>query len=562
LGPPSVVLRLTIQSILLFTHCFVKNVHASRENLHWIALLLGIGSAFSPAMGERPVFADAANATLLDQLIAEQQELTAVAEFARAHDRGEITTSRYSRLMPVGAPGAGQQFAFDVDLDRCSGCKACVTACHALNGLDDGEAWRQVGTLISEDWRRPFRQTVPTTCHHCAEPACLTGCPVLAYEKDPVTGIVRHLDDQCIGCQYCVMMCPYEVPQYSKRRGIVRKCDMCSQRLSVGEAPACVQACPSEAIRITIVDQGKLQAIYRTESTSCQAPSNDFLPTSPDPAITLPSTRFTSRRPLAPDLIQGDAAEFRPQPAHTPLVLMLVLTQLGVGGAAFAQLVPSNGPSRLLWLALIATVAGLGASVAHLGKPSKAWRSFLGLRTSWLSREIVAFGVFATVLGIAAVTRSAVAIGFAALTGIVGVLSSAFVYQATHRVFWIGAGSFGKFFGSTLLLGAAAAWLAVGASWLAITTGIAALLKMAIERNALACAHSTAQLMLDRFGLAARLRSLCAFAVVAASFLSLLAADMVLVLAAATLVLALMGELIERSLFFRTVVPPRMPGAL
>jgi len=357
------------------------------------------------------------------------------------------------------------------------------------------------------------------------------------------------------------MMCPYEVPQYSERRGIVRKCDMCSQRLSVGEAPACVQACPSEAIRITIVDQGNLRAIYRTESTSCETRANDFLPTSPDPAITLPSTRFISKRSLAPDLIQGDAAEVRPQPAHAPLVWMLVLTQLGVGGAAFAQLVPSNAQSKLLWFALIATLAGLGASVAHLGKPSKAWRSFLGLRTSWLSREIVAFGAFATVLSIAAATGSAVAVRLAALTGVAGVLSSAFVYHATRRVFWMGVGSFGKFFGSTLLLGAAAAWSAVGSSWLAVATGIAALLKIAIERHALDCADPTAQLMRDRFGLVARLRSLCAFAVVAASFLSLLA-DTTLVLATATFALALTGELIERYLFFRTVVPPRMPGSL
>ena len=68
------------------------------------------------------------------------------------------------------------------------------------------------------------------------------GCPVGAYEKDALTGIVRHLDDQCIGCRYCMLTCPYEVPQYSVRKGIVRKCDMCADRLAESEAPACVQA--------------------------------------------------------------------------------------------------------------------------------------------------------------------------------------------------------------------------------------------------------------------------------------------------------------------------------
>ena len=85
----------------------------------------------------------------------------------------------------------------------------------------------------------------------------MNGCPVKAYEKDPVTGIVRHLDDQCIGCQYCVLTCPYEVPQFNSKRGIVRKCDMCSDRLAASEAPACVQSCPNQAITIQIVDKSR-----------------------------------------------------------------------------------------------------------------------------------------------------------------------------------------------------------------------------------------------------------------------------------------------------------------
>jgi Fe-S-cluster-containing dehydrogenase component len=143
-----------------------------------------------------------------------------------------------------------------VDLDACTGCKACVSACHSLNGLDEDEMWRSVGLIHSDAPEEPYQQTITTACHHCEDPACANGCPVLAYEKDAETGIVRHLDDQCIGCQYCVLKCPYDVPKYSKKRGIVRKCDMCQSRLAVGEAPACVQACPNEAIRIEVVRTG------------------------------------------------------------------------------------------------------------------------------------------------------------------------------------------------------------------------------------------------------------------------------------------------------------------
>src|ERR1043165_148488 len=207
--------------------------------------------------------------SLVEELLADQQGLTAVEQFSRIHEENLLAPHEpfYRDLIPLEAPRPGEQYAFEVEFDKCSGCKACVTACHSLNGLDDDETWRGVGELISTDWRAPLKQTVTTACHHCVDPGCLNGCPVLAYDKDPVTGIVRHLDDQCIGCQYCVMMCPYEVPQYSKSRGIVRKCDMCHSRLAVGEAPACVQACPTRAISIKVVEQAKVRAKYRPLST-------------------------------------------------------------------------------------------------------------------------------------------------------------------------------------------------------------------------------------------------------------------------------------------------------
>jgi len=194
--------------------------------------------------------------TLLDVLLDEQQDLSAVEKFSNWHDAdGPPVQARfYSSLIPASPPGPGQQYAFDVDLDRCSGCKACVAACHTLNGLDAHETWRDVGTLVGGTSAAPVIQHVTTACHHCLEPACLNACPVDAYEKDPVTGIVKHLDDQCFGCQYCTLACPYDVPKYHSGKGIVRKCDMCSSRLAVGEAPACVQACPHEAISIRLVE--------------------------------------------------------------------------------------------------------------------------------------------------------------------------------------------------------------------------------------------------------------------------------------------------------------------
>ena len=165
---------------------------------------------------------------VLNQALEDQSDMTAVEEFAFKKDlrRLPAEASRYSRLIPKASPGPGQQYAFEVNLDQCTGCKACVTACHNENGLDEDETWRTVGVLHGAAPGGPAVQHVTSACHHCLDPACINGCPVKAYEKDPATGVVKHLEDQCIGCQYCIFKCPYDVPKYSKKRGIVHKCDM------------------------------------------------------------------------------------------------------------------------------------------------------------------------------------------------------------------------------------------------------------------------------------------------------------------------------------------------
>src|SRR5688500_7952586 len=247
--------------------------------------------------------------------------LTAVDAFSGLHDDGDLPANeRYYRdLIPLSQPGPGEQYAFEVDLDACTGCKSCVVACHALNGLDDDESWRSVGTLQGGG-TVAFQQTVTTACHHCVDPACLTGCPVNAYEKDDVTGIVSHLDDQCIGCSYCTLTCPYEVPRFNEAKGIVRKCDMCRGRLEVGEAPACVHTCPNGAISRSIV--AKADA-----ALAAAAPGTTLVPAAPASAITVPTPRSLTSRVTPEDATAVDHLSLRPAHPHPPLAAMLVLTQ-------------------------------------------------------------------------------------------------------------------------------------------------------------------------------------------------------------------------------------------
>jgi DMSO reductase anchor subunit/ferredoxin len=442
----------------------------------------------------------------------------------------------------------------------------------------------------------------------------LSACPVNAYEKDPHTGIVKHLDDQCFGCQYCTLACPYDVPKYHSRLGIVRKCDMCSTRLAAGEAPACVQACPHEAIRIQVVD---------VQQVADDAEAAMFLPGAPDPEITLPTTSYRTRRSFPRNMLPADYYDTRPQHAHLPLVVMLVLTQLSVGGYIAGwvlQLLLPDGMWKVMQPvhatgALLTGLLALGASTLHLGRPHLAWRGVLGLRHSWLSREIAAFGVFAGLgvlyFGVVYLEHrwpaqfeswaidewsTSLAVGVA-LAGVVGVFCSVMIYVVTQRELW----SFGRtglrFYGTTALLGVAAVWLTLlvlamtGAqanvqALLIDAGGVCAKLLLAIaaakllweasqfrhlagrrmtpqKRAALLMTRQLSSVTLARF--AAGLLG----GVVMPAFVSqhLAAAEPIslppLLIAVAVLVLfSLIGELLERYLFFAALAVPRMPGSL
>lgn len=432
---------------------------------------------FSP-----PGISEDAGRDLLASVLQEQQQLTAVEAFTRdcPAERLPDQARYYQTLLPALPPGPGQQYGFEVDLDRCSGCKACVTACHSLNGLDENETWRDVGLLIGGTDAAPVIQHVTAACHHCLEPACMIACPVNAYEKNVSTGIVKHLDDQCFGCQYCTLACPYGVPKYHSKKGIVRKCDMCSGRLSKGEAPACVQACPHEAIAIRVVNVQKV--IEDSEA-------DHFLPAAPEPYLTRPTTTYKTKRVFPRNMLPADYYSISPEHPHLPLIFMLVFTQLSVGAFAIGCILDAKLAIDLeanfrplhATNSLILGLLALAASTCHLGRPLYAFRGILGWRHSWLSREILFFGLFAGLavpfaaacwvasasapLGMAAAKLVTpyltVAGAVVAATGWIGLSCSVMIYAFTQRELWSLEQTFIRFSLSAILLGAATSWLSL-----------------------------------------------------------------------------------------------------
>ena len=168
------------------------------------------------------------------------------------------------------------QYAIATDLNRCVGCLSCMVACKAVNNVPIGSYWNKVlrigpslkeGATSSHDVEMYY---LPVSCQHCDNPECVSVCPTGAsYKRDDGVVLVDH--SKCIGCQYCVMACPYGVRTYDtgKDKGVIEKCTMCAHLIDKGEKPACVKHCPGQARKFGDLDDpqsdvSKLRAAKKT----------------------------------------------------------------------------------------------------------------------------------------------------------------------------------------------------------------------------------------------------------------------------------------------------------
>ena len=134
-----------------------------------------------------------------------------------------------------------------VDITKCVGCRACEQACREGHGQPSEQPAKLSATsyTIIEDHGDKF---VRRLCQHCVEPACASACLVGAIRKTEL-GPVVYDDKKCMGCRYCMVACPYQVPKYewTKLAPYMRKCDMCNDRVVAGQQTRCAEACPTGA---------------------------------------------------------------------------------------------------------------------------------------------------------------------------------------------------------------------------------------------------------------------------------------------------------------------------
>ncbi|HEX2192121.1 MAG TPA: DmsC/YnfH family molybdoenzyme membrane anchor subunit [Acidimicrobiales bacterium] len=494
-----------------------------------------------------------------------------------AMDSSGVTGTEGPELLPLDA---GEQYRFGFAMDACIGCHSCEVACAEQNDTPIDVAWRRVGELEGGEFPRTRRFNLSMACNHCLEPTCLSGCPTNAYEK-LVNGVVRHDADECIGCQYCIWNCPYEVPVFDRRRKIVSKCDMCLPRLDVGQAPACVGACPTHAITVEKVEV----AAWRADHTEADAPGL------PPAGITLSTTRVTLPENMPAGTAAASDHRVDPEDPHWPLIGLTLLTQLSLGIVAATvatQLAGSAGRGTLAGGAVGGAVAGataLAASLVHLGRPTHAFKALRNLRTSWLSREVALFSAFAAVsLLYAGAWRAAVrggvpavgmALGVAAvLLGVTGVYASGRLYLVPARPVWNSRRTLVSFFATAVSVGPLVtlfcldrahldpAWI----GFLLAAAGAGTVVQLAVHAHLVRTVRGgddrqhrgTATLLRGRF------RDLVAFRLgLAGVGLALLVSAFAVPLAGPAaagrfgvgLVVLGLGELIGRYLFYVTVVP-------
>ena len=138
-----------------------------------------------------------------------------------------------------------KRFALAVDARKCIHCMACVVACKAENDVPPARFRNRVNAEGGGEFPHLHASFEPEQCHHCASPSCVRVCPTGAsYQRED--GLVLVDADDCIGCGYCIIACPYDARFFNQQTRVADKCTMCAHRVDAGKLPACVETCPTK----------------------------------------------------------------------------------------------------------------------------------------------------------------------------------------------------------------------------------------------------------------------------------------------------------------------------
>ncbi|MBV7316668.1 4Fe-4S dicluster domain-containing protein [Shewanella sp. NIFS-20-20] len=157
---------------------------------------------------------------------------------------------RMTGVSHAANPGLIERLVLIHDENKCIGCDACSQACRETNQVPEGVSRLTIkrhgpyGEYPNQSYR--FERI---SCQHCENAPCVKVCPTGAAYRDEATGVIRVNEWKCVGCLYCIAACPYKVRFIHPKTKAADKCDFCLEtKLKLGELPACVQACPTQAL--------------------------------------------------------------------------------------------------------------------------------------------------------------------------------------------------------------------------------------------------------------------------------------------------------------------------
>jgi Fe-S-cluster-containing dehydrogenase component len=320
---------------------------------------------------------------------------------------------------------------FIFDYSKCVGCHACIVACSLENGVNPPLSWRKVNQFNKE--KLPLLGFVHQSiaCNHCLEAPCMKACPSDSFSFDKQTGAVIHNQERCLGCKYCTWACPFEAPKYNDEKGIIEKCHFCYHRLKEGKIPSCALNCPTGALSFgQIEEQAQPMAIGFSKKKiypKINVFGDEVVHNIPEIDIKVSGIEKTN---LKKTIIKYehpiiDALD------EWPLVLFTFIGSL-ITGWFWGMMLP-NSIQIPFWAFFSLSFIALILSTFHLGKPFRSYLSILNLKNSWLSREILFFGLFFSIGIVTFQIENNVLDYLTSLMGFLFLISIEFVYSVREK---------------------------------------------------------------------------------------------------------------------------------
>ncbi len=281
---------------------------------------------------------------------------------------------------------------FIFDKNKCVGCEACVVACVTENGFQSPDQWRSITSSNQLKVAGLPLFHLSMACNHCEDAPCMKYCPAMAFKRSNKTGAVLHIENHCIGCKYCTWQCPYDAPKFNPVKGTVEKCTFCESRLLEGQKPACTSLCPTGALNYSSdpINKGIVQDDLKVSKY-------------PKPSIKIKDLQKQEGPKMDLSLFEGE--EFEPLEIQSevrsnalkewPLLVFTLIVALLTALQLFKSAFMDHRFANEIFIGI--GFIGAVLSTLHLGRKERMWRSILNLRYSWLSREILFFGLFMAV---------------------------------------------------------------------------------------------------------------------------------------------------------------------